>query len=411
MINTDRLTHRLFTLGKIGAQSTGGITRLAFTKEDSDARLLVSSFMKEAGLIVREDEAGNLYGRREGTDPDAPVVLTGSHIDSVYDGGIFDGNLGVIGAIEALQVMNEQGIQTKHPIEVCAFKDEEGIRFCFSMTGSRAIAGILKPEDLEHQDKQGVSISQAMTMCGLDPAQIGKAARAAGSIKAHVELHIEQGRVLESNNLPLGIVTGINSSLWLHVTIEGEAGHAGATPMEIRHDSLSAAAEIILIVEEESRKTGTSVGTVGKIHAFPGGINIIPGKVEFSIDLRDINQETGDSLEQAILKRANEVCKKRGVKMTVEVLQRVPPVPCSSVVQNVIKDAFGKTGLPVFSLPSGAGHDSMHIARICPIGMIFVRSQKGISHNPEEWSTEEDCAAGVEVLYHTLINLAVESKS
>lgn len=406
MINKDRLFKRLMELGEIGKLASAGITRKAFTLEEMSATKLVASYMNEAELSVRVDEVGNLIGRKEGLNPDAPVVLTGSHIDTVHEGGAFDGSLGVLGGIEVLQTMIEQGIQTEHPIEVIAYKDEEGCRFSFSMLGSRAIAGILKREDLKHQDRDGMSFAEVLKVNGFDPDQFQLAARPLGSAKAHIELHIEQGRVLESKNLSVGVVTGINSSLWLKITLKGEAGHAGATPMSIRHDPLVAAAEIIQAVEEETVRTGTAVGTVGRIQLQPGGINIIPGIVEFTVDLRDINGEVGERLEKSILQRIEEVCQRRGVEKEIEVLQRVPPVPCYEFVQEIIKDACSEVGKEIYTLPSGAGHDSMQIARLCPIGMIFVRSKDGISHNPAEWSSPEDCADGVNVLYHTLLRLA-----
>jgi allantoate deiminase len=406
MINKERLYKRLMELGEIGKQASGGITRRVFTPEDMSATNLVASYMREAGLSVRVDAVGNLIGRKEGQDPEAPVVLTGSHLDTVHEGGAFDGSLGVLGGIEALQTMNEQGIQTLHPMEVIAYKDEEGCRFSFSMLGSRAIAGILKKEDLQNRDGDGLSFAEVIKMNGFDPERFQEAARPLGSVKAHVELHVEQGKVLESKNLSVGVVTGINSSLWLKITLHGEAGHAGATPMRIRRDPLVAAAEIILAVEEETFKTGTAVGTVGRFQVHPGGINIIPGTVEFTMDLRDIDREVGERLEQTLLKHIEDVCQRRGIEKVIEVLQRVPPVPCSGLIQDAIMQACRKVGKQIYLLPSGAGHDSMQIARLCPIGMIFVRSKDGNSHNPAEWSSLEDCSDGIDVLYHTLISLA-----
>ncbi|TGE39121.1 Zn-dependent hydrolase [Desulfosporosinus fructosivorans] len=410
MINKERLFNRLMELGEIGKLATGGITRQVFTLEDISATTLVATYMREAGLSVRVDAVGNLIGRKEGLNTEASVVLTGSHIDTVHEGGAFDGSLGVLGGIEALQTMNEQGIQTEQPIEVIAYKDEEGCRFSFSMLGSRAIAGILKREDLQCLDRDGMSFAEALKMNGFVPDHFQQAARPLGSVKAHLELHVEQGKVLESKNLSVGVVTGINSSLWLKITLKGEAGHAGATPMGIRHDPLVAAAEIIQAVEEETLKTGTAVGTVGRIQVQPGGINIIPGSVEFTVDLRDLNQAVGERLEQTLLQRVAEVCQRRGIENVIEVLQRVPPVPCSEPIQEAIKQACRKVGKEIYSLPSGAGHDSMQIARLCPIGMIFVRSKDGISHNPAEWSSAEDCADGVNVLYHSLLSLANNEK-
>ncbi|TGE33304.1 Zn-dependent hydrolase [Desulfosporosinus sp. Sb-LF] len=406
MINKKRLFNRLMELGEIGKQESGGITRLAFTPEDRAAKNLVASFMKEAGLSVREDAVGNIIGRMEGRNPEAPVILTGSHVDSVYNGGIFDGALGIIGGIEVLQTMREQGIKTEHPIEVCAFNDEEGARFSYSMMGSRGMIGSLKPEDLELKDKEGISIANTMKAQGLDPALIRCAAPTKGSIKAFIELHIEQGKVLEKNNHSVGIVTGIVNELWLKCTFKGEAGHAGATPMTMRHDALVAAAEFIQTVEREAKKTGTTVATVGKMDVLPGGINIIPGTVEFTLDLRDLDQEVSDQVEDRIFKEAKRICRERSLEMQTEVLQRIPPAPCSEEFQLAAKDAFNKLGLEPFYLPSGAGHDAMQLVNICPIGMIFIRSKDGISHNPAEWSSPQDCADGANVLYHTLLSLA-----
>lgn len=408
MINEDRLWSRLLELGTIGKQPSGGITRLSFTKEERAAKEKVASYMKEAGLAVYEDAVGNLIGRKEGKEKDAPVVLVGSHIDSVYNGGMFDGPLGVLAAVEVLQTMNERGVETKHPIEVVAFTDEEGARFSYGMIGSRGMAGTLSEEELVHQDKHGISLAAAMKEAGLNPSEIGKAARRKGSVKAYVELHIEQGRVLEEANLPVGIVTGIAGLVWAKFIIEGKAEHAGATSMPIRRDPLVAAAQIIQIIEQEAKKTGTTVGTVGQMQVFPGGINIIPERVEFSLDLRDLDAAVRDNVWQSIIERAQQIGNERNVKVVAELLQEMPPVLCSELVQNAAKAACEKLGFDVFTLPSGASHDGVQLAGLCPIGMIFVRSKDGVSHSPKEWSTKEDCAAGANVLYHTVLCLAMD---
>jgi allantoate deiminase len=406
VIQEERLWQRLMELGEIGRQPMGGITRLSFTKEERAAKEKVAAYMKEAGLFVYEDAAGNLIGRKEGTDKDAPVVLVGSHLDSVYNGGMFDGPLGVLAAVEVVQTMNENGVETKHPIEVVAFTDEEGARFRFGMIGSRAMAGALSADELNYQDANGVSVAEAMQEAGLNPHHIGKAARKPGSVKAYVELHIEQGRVLEEANLPVGIVTGIAGLVWVKFTVEGKAEHAGATPMPLRRDPLVAAAQIIEVIEQEAKETGTTVGTVGQLHVFPGGINIIPERVEFVLDLRDLDAAVRDNVLQSINEQAQKIGKERNVKVTTELLQEMPPVLCSELVQNAAKEACQKLGLDVFSLPSGASHDGVQLVGLCPIGMIFVRSQDGVSHSPDEWSTKEDCAAGANVLYHTVLRLA-----
>ena len=406
MVDGGRLWKRLSELAEIGRHEGGGVARLSFTEEERAAKDLVSEYMKEAGLSVYEDEAGNLFGRREGRDSNAPAVLIGSHIDSVVNGGDFDGPLGVLGGIEVLQAMEEEGVRTERPVEVVAFTDEEGARFSLGMIGSRALAGTLSPEDLRHRDGDGVSIDEAMRNAGLDPEKIGDAARSEGSLAAYLELHIEQGRVLEGEDLPVGIVTGIAGPAWLRLSFVGEAGHAGTTPMGSRRDALAAAAEVVGIVEEEATRTGSTVGTVGRIGAEPGGINIIPGSVGLSLDLRDIDEAVRDLVEARIRERAGEACERRGVDLSFEELQRLPPAPCSEEIQGSIAAACEEAGVRPYSLPSGAGHDGMHVAGLCPMGMIFVRSREGISHNPKEWSSPEDCAAGCQVLYLTVLDLA-----
>lgn len=409
MINSNRLWDRLGQLSDIGAQEAGGITRLSFTPEERAAKDLVASFMKEAGLTVREDEVGNLIGRKEGKNPNAPVVLVGSHIDSVPNGGNYDGPLGVLAGVEVLQTMVEQGIETEHPIEVLAFTDEEGTRFGYGMIGSRGIAGLIKREELEQADKNGVTIAEAMRQTGLDPERISLAARAPGSVKAYVELHIEQGKVLESRDLSVGIVTGVAGPLWLTFVVEGEASHAGATPMNLRRDPMAAAAQIMLVIEEEASRTTTSVGTVGRLQAFPGGVNVIPARVEFSLDLRDVDEAIRDEVEQRIYERSKAICAERNVKLKVELLQRIAPAVCSENIQKAAAEACEAEGLEVFRLPSGAGHDCMQLVDLCPIGMIFARSKDGISHNPAEYTTKEDCANGAQVLYRTVLSLAKQA--
>ncbi len=408
-IDAERLWFRLYELAKIGRSEGGGVTRLSFTEEERAAKDLVVSYMREAGLEVREDVAGNLIGRREGSEPEMPVVLAGSHVDSVPNGGDFDGPLGVLAAVEALQVMEERDLNTQRPIEVVAFTDEEGARFGFGMIGSRATAGTLTPEDLDREDENGVSIAQAMRDRSLDPERIGEAARPAGSIYAYVELHIEQGKILENEALPVGVVTGIAGPVWLRLILEGEAGHAGTTPMGLRRDALSAAAAIIGTIEREAARTGTTVGTVGQLELKPGGINIIPGHVSFSLDLRDIDQDVRDEVEARISDKARRICEERGIVLETQTLQRLPPVLCSDLVREAAKEACDALAFEPFELASGAGHDGMHLADLCSMGMVFVRSKDGLSHNPEEYSSREDCAAGAEVLYHTLLKLANEN--
>ena len=409
MVDGGRLWKRLSELAKIGKREEGGVARLSFTPQERAAKDLVASYMREAGLAVREDAVGNLFGRREGRDPDAPAVLIGSHVDSVLNGGDFDGPLGVLGGIEVLQTMDEEGVRSERPVEVVAFTDEEGARFSLGMIGSRALTGTLSQEDLRFEDRDGVSIERAMREAGLDPGKVAEAARPAGTLAAYLELHIEQGEVLENEDLPVGVVTGIAGPVWLRLTFSGEAGHAGTTPMGARRDALAAAAEVVGVIEAEASDTGSTVGTVGQIEARPGGINIIPGRVEISLDLRDIDETVRDRAEERIRERATEACGRRGIGLDFEEIQRLPPAPCSEEVRASIAAACEEEGIRPYSLPSGAGHDGMHVAGLCPMGMIFVRSRGGISHNPKEWSSREDCEAGCRVLYSTVLDLAIQS--
>jgi allantoate deiminase len=406
VVDGGRLWRRISELGEIGRQEAGGVTRLSFTEEERAAKDLVASYMEEAGLAVREDAAGNLIGRREGRAPAAPAVLVGSHVDSVYNGGDFDGPLGVLAGVEVAQAMQENGVETGRSVEVVVFTDEEGARFSFGMIGSRALAGTLKPEDLDYEDDNGVSVAGAMRACGLDPGRVGEAARPRGSVAAYVELHIEQGRILENEGLAVGAVTGIAAPVWREFVLTGETGHAGTTLMGLRRDALAAAAEIMGIVEAEAAATGTSVGTVGRLGLRPGGINILPGRVEFSLDLRDIDEEVRDRVEERILERAAGACRARGVGMQTEVLQRMAPAPCSETVRGAVERACREIGVRPFALASGAAHDGMQLAGLCPMGMVFVRSRDGVSHSPDEWSSREDCETGAEVLYRVVLDLA-----
>jgi len=406
VVDGKRLWRRLSELAEIGKQESGGVTRLSLTKVERAAKDLVASFMEEAGLEVREDAAGNLFGRREGKDPGAQAVLVGSHLDSVYEGGNFDGPLGVLAGVEVAQTMEEGGVETIRPVEVVAFTDEEGTRFSFGMIGSRALAGTLSEEDLQHEDEDGISIADAMRHYGLDPERIEEAARPRDSLAAYLELHVEQGRVLQNEDLPVGVVTGIAAPVWRRLVFTGETGHAGTTPMKLRRDALAAAAEVAAVVEDEALATGTSVGTVGQLSLEPGGINIIPGRVELSLDLRDIDEGTRDLIEDRILERARALCEGRGVGLETEVLQRMTPISCSETVRGAVRAACEGLDLGTYDLASGAAHDGMQLVGLCPVGMIFVRSKGGVSHNPDEWSSKEDCMAGANVLYHATLDLA-----
>ena len=411
-INCERLWNNLIKLSEIGRNENGGVTRLSFTESERNAKDLVTSFMKEAGLVVREDEIGNLIGRKEGKKATNPVIMTGSHIDSVINGGNFDGPAGVLTALEALQTMNEQGIQTDSPIEVIAFTDEEGARFSTGMLGSLAVAGQLSVEELfSAKDQNKVTIADAMKKVGLEAESVGNAKRNPEMIKAYVELHIEQGRVLENANAPVGIVSGIVGVDWYRLTLKGEAGHAGTTPMGLRKDPLAAAAKIISYGEELARKEKSAVLTVGQLHVKPGGINIIPGEVELSFDIRDTSKDHMDKVFKLLNEYIKSVCEEREINWSIEGLHSLNPAPCKEKVVTAIEESFAETGLKSIRLNSGAGHDAMVMAGITEMGMIFVRSKDGISHNPKEWTDKEDLGIGGEILYKTLLKLAQDPES
>lgn len=407
MINHDRLWDRLHELGEIGKQESGGVTRFSYTEEDRKAKELVAKYMAEAGLEVQEDHIGNLIGKKTGKIKNAPSVIIGSHIDTVKEGGIFDGALGVIAGIEVLQTMNERNISPDHPIEVIAFADEEGSRFHFGMIGSRAFTGTLNKSDLQRTDQHGISIEKAMKLEGLNPDKIDDVKRDPKSIKCYLELHIEQGKVLEEHDLPVGIVSGIAGPLWTKWALTGESGHAGATPMSLRKDPLIPFADIIKNIENEAKKNPHMVATIGKVSVKPGGVNIIPGQVEFTLDLRDIDENVRNQAEKAIQSYANHLCNEQNIDIGISTLQRISPVPCSQKIRQLLEESCKDLGIQTMTLPSGAGHDAMQFKSICPIGMLFVRSRKGISHNPSEYSSKMDCAKGANVLYHTVLKLTV----
>lgn len=406
-INRDRLWHNLMHLGKIGRNEAGGITRLSFTPEEKEAKAFVADVMEQAGLAVDEDAMGNLFGRREGRNPQAPAVLIGSHVDSVVNGGMFDGTAGVLSGIEVLHTLQEHGWQGSHPVEVVAFTDEEGARFSTGMLGSQALVGQLTQEALDsYKDADGVSVADAMKEAGYDPIKMREAKRDPSTVKAYLELHIEQGKVLESQGLSVGVVTGIVGLRWLHLTLKGEAGHAGTTPMKLRRDPLAAASVVMAYLEDTVKGEADTVGTVGQLRVRPGGINIIPGEVELTMDIRSLSRATLDKVEQALRQFIDDICQERKVHCALDVLHRLEPVSCSPGIVDTIENAVKETGLDLFHLASGAGHDAMVMARMTDVGMIFVRSKDGVSHNPKEWTEKDDLGDGADVLLKTVTALA-----
>ena len=357
--------------------------------------------MREAGLAVREDAVGNVIGRLGGT---GSTLLVGSHLDSVRDAGRWDGPLGVVTAIACLATLGQRGWRPRRPVEVIGFCDEEGTRFGAAMLGSLALAGRVDPSLLDVRDADGVSISDAMRRWGLDPARVGEAAR--NDLAAFLELHIEQGPVLQRVDCPIGVVTAISGQTRWRVTLTGQAGHAGTVPMAGRHDALTAAAACLLAVERLAAAEPDAVATAGWLEVPNGAVNTIPGRVDFSLDVRAPDDAQRARLLHAIGQDMTSICAGRGVAVEVAATHTLPAAPCGPHLRACISAAIAAEGFAVHAVPSGAGHDGMTLRDVCEIGMIFVRCAGGVSHHPAEHVAESDIEAGARVLTRIIEELA-----
>ena len=406
-IDPIRLEKRIEELSEIGRIGCTGVSRLAHSRKDKEAVLQVKKWMGEAGLQTRIDHFGNLIGRMDGKDPGMPILMLGSHIDSQPYGGRFDGVIGVLGALEVVQTMNDHNIVPSVPIEVVAFADEEGCRFNKGLFGVRGIIGRLEDGELEREDKDGVSRREALIEFGCNPDRFGESEYVHSTIGSFLELHIEQGPVLEIAEKPIGIVTGISGPLWLTVKLRGLAGHAGSVPMNKRQDALLGAAKIIVTLNElVSEIPGApTVGTVGSLKVFPDSGNIIPEEVTFTVDLRDINEERRNQIEQKLRVEITRIAEENGLTCEITEDTRNEPRFCSEKIMNVMRKESREMELDLPELMSGPFHDSLAMSYVCDYGMIFVRSKDGISHNPKEFSTLEDIALGTELLYRTVTNM------
>lgn len=396
MISGSTLLDRADALAAI-SEAPPALTRTYLTPEHRRAADLVLAWMREAGMAARLDEAGNVAGRYEGSAPGAPCLMMGSHLDTVRDAGKYDGMLGVIAAIGCVAELHAKGERLPFAIEVIGFGDEEGVRFGGTLIGSRAIAGAFDPTMLDLRDARGTSLAEAYRNFGLDPARIGAVARKRGDVLAYVELHIEQGPRLESENLPVGIVTAIAGFTRLAVEVAGMAGHAGTVPMDARRDALAAAAECVLAVERRCRAPGL-VGTVGKIEALPGAINVVPGLARFTVDMRAAEDALREAAASDLAAEFRAIAARRGVSLKIDATQQSKAAACAPWLMDRIGEAFRAEGQRDFRLMSGAGHDGMAMIRIADIGMIFVRCAKGISHNPAEAITAADAEIGARCL-------------
>ncbi|USK31021.1 M20 family metallo-hydrolase [Bacillus sp. CMF21] len=409
-INKARLEERINALAQIGKISETGVCRLALSPEDKEAVETVKGWMEEAGLTARIDHFGNLIGRLEGRNPEAPVLMIGSHIDSQPYAGRFDGVIGVLGALEAAQTLKELNITPNMPIEIVAFCDEEGCRFNKGLFGVRGILGKLEEGELDRTDKSGITRKEALIEFGCDPEKFKDSEYPSGGISAFIELHIEQGPILEAKDTPVGIVTGISGPLWLTVELEGFAGHAGSVPMHMRQDALVGAAKIVVALNELTSEdvTAPTVGTVGSMKIFPDSRNIIPEKVSFTIDLRDIEIERRDFIENLLRKKIQTISELHGLTYTISEDTNSEPRYCSERIMKIMKNESSHIGLNPIELMSGPFHDSLAMSYECEYGMIFVRCKDGISHNPKEYSTMEDISIGTELLYRTAMKMALD---
>lgn len=406
-IDADRLWRRLETLASFTRPDVPW-TRRAFSPEFDKARDWLRGEFEQAGLAVHTDAAGNLTGRREGTQPGLPPLVTGSHCDTVVGGGRFDGILGVLAGLEVAQSLHERGVALRHPLEVIDFLSEEPSDYGISCVGSRAFAGTLDAAMLASCNDAGESLAQAMRRIGARPDAdaLAGAARGPGGIAAFVELHIEQGPVLEREGLPIGVVTDIVGIRRVALTVTGQPDHAGTTPMNIRRDALVGAARLIDTAHREAcamdGRPHYVVATIGRISMSPNVPNAVPGRVDMVLEVRSNAQSVLDDFPEQLLALCRDDLQKLRVACTMEPLTRTPPTACSEVVMQAVAGAADRLGLSHRPLPSGAGHDAMHVAAVGPMGMIFIPCLDGRSHCQEEWASQEQVAAGTLVLAETL---------
>jgi allantoate deiminase len=386
------------------------LTRIFLSEEQRAANELVSGWMRDAGMSVKLDAINNVVGRYEGDQPGLPCLMLGSHLDTVRDAGKYDGMLGVVTAIECVHTLNQRGQRLPFAIEVIGFSDEEGTRFNATLLGSRAVAGTFDTTLLDEVDHNGISMREAMQRYGLDPDAIHTAAHKREEVLAYAEFHIEQGPVLEAEGLPVGLVTAINGANRFQIEIDGMAGHAGTVPMKLRQDALTAAAECVLAIEKRCSSVPEMVGTVGSLETFPGATNVVPGKVIFTIDIRSPRDEDRLAAVADINRAMQDICARRKMTLKIHPVHEGKTAACAPWLMEQIGAAISAEGLPVRKLGSGAGHDGMAIIDLVDIGMLFLRCEKGISHNPAEAVTMEDVELGSRVFLRFIENFKPMAK-
>ncbi len=396
----ERIEQHIEQISQYTATPGKGTTRLTYSQEDLGTRNYIKQKMKESGLQVHEDGFGNIFGKMEGTIEDAPSVMVGSHFDSVPHGGSYDGPAGVVAALEVAALFAKNGLKPKYPLEVVALVEEEGARFGGGLMGSRGMVGLLGEDEFKIlKDQNGISTIEAMTDIGLDPSLPKK--RDPKTMKAFLELHIEQGPILEVKKIPIGVVEAIVGLTQLEVTVKGQAGHAGTTPMDRRADALVTACKIISQLPELANEEGEgTVITTGRLNVYPNGANVIPDQVVFSVDIRSGKEE---NVLNVIEKTKNLIVSftGNGIETTVEQLLYIQPKELHAEVRSLLKEKSDVLGIPYCSINSGAGHDAMVLSDFTDVGMLFIPSRAGLSHCPEEWSDSEDIAKAVQIFYET----------
>ncbi|MBL7848234.1 MAG: Zn-dependent hydrolase [Cyclobacteriaceae bacterium] len=399
--NPKRMEDRILALGRFGANPEGGVSRVAYSEADIAGRAYVMGLMKNAGLEVHLDAAGNIIGRRAGKDNKLAPIAFGSHIDSVPGGGNYDGDVGSLGAIECIELLNEGKITTQHPLEVIIFQNEEG-----GLIGSEALCGILPATSLDLVSNSGKTIRQGIAELGGNVEKLSEAARKKGYYHAFLELHIEQGGILDKKGINIGVVEGIVGINQWSVTITGKGNHAGTTPMDQRQDAMVAAAKLTLAINRAATSVpGRQVATVGRIQAFPGAPNVIPGKVIMTLEIRDLSHEKILSVFAEIQSQGIIIEKETGTTIAYTLTNENLPAPTDPRIQSLVAAAAKELGLTTQLMPSGAGHDAQDMATIAPTGMIFVPSKNGVSHAPDEYTSPQDMANGASVLLQTILKL------
>ena len=411
MIDAKRFERNFNAISEFGALKGGGLTRLAFSKEDLEARKFLINLIEKNGFKLKIDNVGNIYAiYDDGCEADAKPVCVGSHIDSVPNGGFYDGTLGVMAGLEALSSIKEAGIKLKRPLWLINFSCEESSRFKTATIGSKIISGKLSQQRLhELKDEDGISLFEAMSAAGFKPQNLDEAILKENSLHAYLELHIEQGPVLERSAISIGVVSGIAAPIRFEITIQGKADHSGATPMNMRSDALLAASHIIIAANKFAKNKKTAVATVGYAHAKPGVLNVVPGEARLGVDLRDIDKASLEELNLELRNFVGELSRELKFSYEIRELSSDEPVKLSEHAINLLEDEAKKLGIKTLTLPSGAGHDAMNLTKLASsVGMLFIPCVDGISHNTKEAINFKDAVAATKILTNALIRLSNE---